>query len=39
MWPAANSDQGVPLMTIYVQSSAAPEKHRQRYKFLESLNR
>ena len=38
-WPAANSDQSVPVMTIDVESAAAPEKHRERYEFLESLDR
>ena len=38
-WPAANSDKSVPVMHIDVESRVEPEKHRERYEFLDSLNR
>ncbi|MGD0966246.1 MAG: carboxylesterase family protein [Candidatus Acidiferrales bacterium] len=38
-WPAANSDKSIPVMDIDVESRAGPEKHRERYEFLDSLNR
>jgi para-nitrobenzyl esterase len=38
-WPAANSDKSVPVMNIDVESRAEPEKHRERYEFLDGLNR
>lgn len=38
-WPAANSDKSVPVMHIDVESRAEPEKHRERYEFLDKLNR
>lgn len=38
-WPAANSDKSVPVMNIDVVTRAEPEKHRERYEFLDSLNR
>jgi para-nitrobenzyl esterase len=38
-WPAANSDKSVPVMNIDVETRAEPEKHRERYEFLDSLNR
>jgi para-nitrobenzyl esterase len=37
-WPAANSAKNVPVMIIDVESRAEPEKHRNRYEFLDSLN-
>jgi para-nitrobenzyl esterase len=38
-WPAANSDKSVPVMNIDVETRVEPEKHRERYEFLDSLNR
>lgn len=38
-WPAANSDRSVPVMSIDVVTRAEPEKHRQRYEFLDTLSR
>jgi para-nitrobenzyl esterase len=38
-WPAANSDKSVPVMHIDVMARAEPEKHRERYEFLDRLNR
>jgi para-nitrobenzyl esterase len=38
-WPAANSDRSVPVMMIDVESRAEPEKHRDRYEFLDRLSR
>jgi len=38
-WPAANSDKSVPVMNIDVATRAEPEKHRERYEFLDSLTR
>jgi para-nitrobenzyl esterase len=38
-WPAANSDESVPVMNIDVATRAEPEKHRDRYEFLDSLER
>jgi para-nitrobenzyl esterase len=38
-WPAANSDNSVPVMHIDVVTRAEPEKHRERYEFLDRLNR
>jgi len=38
-WPAANSDKSVPVMHIDVETRMEPEKHRERYDFLDSLDR
>ncbi len=38
-WPAANSDKGVPVMTINTESHADPEKNRERYEFLDRMSR
>jgi para-nitrobenzyl esterase len=38
-WPAANSDKSVPVIHIDVVTRAEPEKHRERYEFLDRLNR
>ncbi len=38
-WPAANSDQSVPVMHIDVETRSELEKHRDRYEFLDHLNR
>lgn len=38
-WPAANSDKSVPVMHIDVESRAEPEKHRERFEFLDKLSR
>jgi Carboxylesterase family len=38
-WPAANSDKSVPVLHIDVATRAEPEKHRERYEFLDRLNR
>lgn len=38
-WPAANSDKSVPVMNIDVETRSEPEKHRDRYEFLDGLNR
>src|SRR5205823_803240 len=38
-WPAVNSDKSHPVMNIDVESLAKPEKHRERYEFLDSLTR
>ena len=37
-WPAANSDKSVPVMNIDVETRMGPEKHRERYEFLDKLN-
>ena len=37
-WPAANSDKNVPVMHIDVETRMEPEKHRERYEFLDRLN-
>jgi para-nitrobenzyl esterase len=36
-WPVANKENAVQLMRIDVESRAEPEKHRDRYLFLDSL--
>ena len=38
-WPAANSAKPVVVMNIDVETRAEPEKHRERYEFLDRLNR
>jgi para-nitrobenzyl esterase len=38
-WPAANSDKSVPVMHMDVETRVEAEKHRERYEFLDSLNR
>lgn len=38
-WPAANSHKSVPVMNIGVEPRVEPEKHRERYEFLDRLNR
>ncbi len=38
-WPAANSEPSIPVMHIDVETRAEPESHRDRYEFLDSLNR
>jgi para-nitrobenzyl esterase len=38
-WPAANSDQSVPVMHIDVVTRAERDQHKDRYEFLDSLNR
>ena len=38
-WPAANSDKSVPVIHIDVVTRAEPEKYRERYEFLDRLNR
>jgi para-nitrobenzyl esterase len=35
MWPAANGPDGAQFMRIAVESRAEPERHRDRYQFLE----
>lgn len=38
-WPAANSQKSVPVMHIDVETRMEPEQHRERYEFLDKLNR
>jgi para-nitrobenzyl esterase len=38
-WPAANSNKSVPVMKIDVEARVEAEKHRERYEFLDNLNR
>ncbi len=38
-WPAANSDKRILVMDIDVESHVEPEKHRDRYEFLDRLSR
>ena len=38
-WPAANSDQSVPVLHIDIETRSEPEHHRDRYEFLDKLNR
>jgi para-nitrobenzyl esterase len=38
IWPAANSEKSVPVMNIDVETRVEPERHRERYEFLDSLN-
>jgi para-nitrobenzyl esterase len=36
-WPAYSSEAGYPVMFLRADAAAAPDPHRARYEFLESL--